>query len=127
MSPGLAQTDIGPYASEAELGKLIGQKAKVEGVFHPFAFNAPAVVVSGRVFYILENPPTRRPRNLGTESSYGTVTGTLYLYDGNIQFSEDYDKIGRRYYFFSMADAQLELGDPLREPGEAPPVVPQGN
>ena len=122
-----AQTEIGPYASEADLGALIGQPAKVEGVFHRDAFNAPAIVITGRVFYLLENPPNSRRYSFSQVSSYATVTGTLYLYDGNIQYNELYDKIGRRYYFFSLGAAEIEFGDPLRNRGEANPVAPRGS
>lgn len=124
MAPCFSQTEIGPYASEADLGALIGQKAKVEGVYHRDAFNAPAIVVSGQVFYLLENPPNNRAFGFPAPSSYATVTGTLYLYDGSIQFSGPYEEIGRRYYFFSMDDAKLEFGAPLKDPGAAPAVVP---
>ena len=120
-----AQTEIGPYASEADLGALIGQKAKVEGVFHRDAFNAPAIVITGRVFYLLENPPNSRRYSFPQSSSYATVTGTLYLYDGNIQYNDLYDKIGRRYYFFSLGAAEIEFGDPLRNRGDSNPVAPR--
>ena len=120
-----AQTEIGPYVSEADLGALIGQKAKVEGVFHRDAFNAPGIVITGRVFYLLENPPNNRRYSFPQVSSYASVTGILYLYDGNIQYNELYDRIGRRYYFFSLDSAEIELGDPLRNRGEAIPVAPR--
>ena len=120
-----AQTEIGPYASEADLGALIGQKARIEGVFHRDAFNAPAIVITGRVFYLLENPPNSRRYSFSQSSSYATVTGTLYLYDGNIQYNELYDKIGRRYYFFSLGAAEIEFGEPLRNRGESSPVAPR--
>ena len=121
----LAQTEIGPYATEADLGALIGQKAKVEGVFHRDAFNAPAIVITGRVFYLLENPPNSRRYSFSQSSSYATVTGTLYLYDGNIQYNDLYDRIGRRYYFFSLGAAEIEFGDPLRNRGDSNPVAPR--
>lgn len=120
-----AQTEIAPYASEADLGALIGQKAKIEGVFHRDAFNAPAIAITGRVFYLLENPPNNRRYSFPQPSSYATVTGILYLYDGNIQYNELYDKIGRRYYFFSLDSAEIEFGDPLRNRREASPVAPR--
>lgn len=121
----LAQTEIGPYATEADLGALIGQKSKVEGVFHQDAFNAPAIVITGRVFYLLENPPNSRRYSFPQSSSYATVTGTLYLYDGNIQYNDLYDRIGRRYYFFSVGAAEIEFGDPLRNRGDSNPVAPR--
>ena len=121
----LAQTEIGPYATEVDLGPLIGQKAKVEGVFHRDAFNAPAIVITGRVFYLLENPPNNRHYSFPQSSSYATVVGTLYLYDGNIQYDDFYDKIGRRYYFFSLGAAEIEFGDPLRKRGDSNPVAPR--
>ena len=58
-SPSSAQTEIAPYATEADLGTLIGKAAKVDGVFHKNAFPAPAIAISGRVFYLLENPMIR--------------------------------------------------------------------
>lgn len=119
-----AQTDIVPYASEADLGKLIGQKTRLEGVYHRDAFNAPAIAISGRVYYLLENPPTKRSFRFPPESSPATVEGTLYLYDGNIQFNEVYNKIGKRYYFFSMDDAKIEFGDPLKGRNEPRDIVP---
>ena len=121
----LAQTEIGPYATEADLGALIGQKSKVEGVFHRDAFNAPAIVITGRVFCLLENPPKSRRYSFPQSSSYSTVTGTLYLYDGNIQYNDLYDRIGRRYYFFSVGAAEIEFGDPLRNRGDSNPVAPR--
>ncbi len=121
----LAQTEIGPYATEVDLGALIGQKAKVEGVFHRDAFNAPAIVITGRVFYLLENPPNNKRYSFPQASSYATVEGILYLYDGNIQYDDLYDKIGRRYYFFSLGAAEIEFGDPLRNRGDSNPVAPR--
>ncbi len=113
-SAATAQTDIPPYASEAKLGELIGQKANVEGVFHKSAFNAPAIAISGRVFYLLENPPSKRTFDLPNESRYASVTGTLYLYDGYIQRNDAYHKVGSRYYFFNIDEAKVVFGEPLK-------------
>ena len=122
-----AQTDIAPYASEAELGKLIGQKTRLEGIYHRDAFNAPAIALSGRVYYLLENPPTKRSYRFPAESSPASVEGVLYLYDGSIQFNELYNRIGNRYYFFSMDDAKIDFGDPLKGRNEPREIVPGGN
>jgi len=121
-----AQTDIVPYASEAELGSLIGQKARLEGIYHRDAFNAPAIALTGRVYYLLENPPNKRSYKFPSESRPASVEGILYLYDGSLQYNELYDRIGKRYYFFSLDDANLEFGAPLKgrnEPGEIVPTV----
>ena len=119
-----AQTDIAPYASEAELGKLIGQKTRLEGIYHRDAFNAPAIAISGRVYYLLENPPTKRSFNFPADSSPASVEGVLYLYDGSIQFNEAYSKVGKRYYFFSLDDAMIEFGDALKGRNEPREIVP---
>ncbi len=119
-----AQTDIAPYASEAELGKLIGQKTRLEGIYHRDAFNAPAIALSGRVYYLLENPPNKRSFRFPAESSPASVEGILYLYDGSIQFNELYNRIGSRYYFFSMDDAKIDFGDPLKGRNESRDIVP---
>lgn len=119
-----AQTEIGPYASEAELGKLIGQKTRLEGIYHRDAFNAPAIAISGRVYYLLENPPTKRSFKFPAESRPASVEGILYLYDGSIQFNELYNKIGSRYYFFSLDDAKIDYGDPLKGRNEPNEIVP---
>lgn len=122
-----AQADIVPYASEAELGKLIGQKTRLEGIYHRDAFNAPAIAISGRVYYLLENPPNKRSYNFPTQSSPASVEGILYLYDGSIQFNDVYNKIGKRYYFFSLDDARIEFGDPLKGRNEPREIVPTTN
>ena len=114
-----AQTDINPYATEADLGALIGEQAKVEGVFHKSAFGAPAIAISGRMFFLLENPPSQRTFDFPNDSRNVTVVGTLYLYDGNQQYSEPYQRFGRRYYFFSLGDAKIEFGDPIKASGSA--------
>lgn len=116
-SPGSAQTEIAPYATEAELGALIGKPAKVDGVFHKNAFPAPAVAISGRVFYLLENPPSQRTYDFPNDSRYAVVTGTLYLYDGNQQYSNLYAPFGNRFYFFSVGGSQgsqIEFGEPIK-------------
>ena len=112
-----AQTEIEPYASEGDLGALIGKPAKVDGVFHKSAFAAPAIAISGRVFYLLENPPAKRTFDFPNDSRNAVVTGTLYLYDGNQQFSNLYEPYGRRFYFFSIGGGQgarIEFGDPIK-------------
>ncbi len=119
-----AQTDIAPYASEAELGKLIGQKTRLEGIYHRDAFNAPAIALSGRIYYLLENPPTKQSFKFPTESSPASVEGVLYLYDGSIQFNELYNRMGNRYYFFSLDDAKIDFGDPLKGRNESRDIVP---
>lgn len=119
-----AQSDIAPYASEAELGKLIGQKTRLEGIYHRDAFNAPAIALSGRVYYLLENPPTKHSFKFPVESSPASVEGVLYLYDGSIQFNELYNRIGSRYYFFSLDDAKIDFGNPLRGRNEQSDIVP---
>jgi len=124
LSSLMAQIDIVPYASEADLGNLIGQKARLEGVYHRDAFNAPAIAISGRVYYLLENPPNKRSYKFPSESSFASVEGILYLYDGNLQFNELYNAIGKRYYFFSMDDARIEFGDPLKSKNEPRDIVP---
>lgn len=119
-----AQTDIVPYASEAELGSLIGQKARLEGIYHRDAFNAPAIALSGRVYYLLENPPNKRSYKFPPDSRQASVEGILYLYDGNLQYNEFYDRIGKRYYFFSLEDAKIEFGAPLKGRNEPKEIVP---
>ena len=111
-----AQTEIVPYATEADLGALIGKAAKVDGVFHKNAFPAPAIVISGRIFYLLENPPSQRTFDFPNDSRNAVVTGTLYLYDGGQQFSDLYEPFGRRFYFFSIGGSQganIEFGEPI--------------
>ncbi len=124
LSSLFAQTDIVPYASEADLGKLIGQKTRLEGVYHRDAFNAPAIAISGRVYYLLENPPNKRSYKFPSESSFASIEGILYLYDGSFQFNELYNAIGKRYYFFSMDDAKIEFGVPLKSKNEPREIVP---
>lgn len=114
-----AQMDIKPYVTEADLGALIGEQAKVEGVFHKRAFAAPAIAISGRVFFLLENPPSNRTFDFPNDSRNATVEGTLFLYDGNQQYSEAYHAFGRRYYFFSLGDAKVEFGEPIKASGSA--------
>lgn len=109
-----SQTDILPYASETDLGKLIGQKARLEGVFHYEAFGMPAVAISGRIFFLLENPPSKRTFEFPRGSRQASVTGTLYLYDGNIQRVDSYQNVGPRYYFFNIDEAKINFGDPLK-------------
>lgn len=115
----IAQTDIKPYASEADLGVLIGENAKVEGVFHKRAFAAPAIAISGRVFFLLENPPSQRTFDFPNGSRNASVEGILYLYDGAQQYSEPYEAFGRRYYFFSLDAAKVDFGEPLKASGAA--------
>lgn len=124
LSSLIAQTDIAPHASEADLGKLIGQKARLEGVYHRDAFNAPAIAISGRVYYLLENPPNKRSFKFPSESSFASIEGILYLYDGNLQFNELYSAIGKRYYFFSMDDARIKFGVSLKSKNEPREIVP---
>jgi hypothetical protein len=109
-----AQSEIAPYATEADLGSLIGQKATVDGIFHKNAFNAPAIAISGRLFFLLENPPSKRTFDFPNDSRHAAVTGTLYLYDGNIQYVEEYQRIGTRYYFFNVDEAKIQFRDPLK-------------
>lgn len=115
----IAQTDINPYASEADLGVLIGENARVEGVFHKRAFSAPAIAISGRVFFLLENPPSQRTFDFPNDSRNATVEGILYLYDGAQQYSAPYQAFGKRYYFFSLDAAKIDFGDPLKASGAA--------
>ncbi|MFL3659386.1 MAG: hypothetical protein ACJ07L_15215 [Opitutales bacterium] len=114
-----AQTEIGPYASEVELGALIGENAKVVGVFHKDAFGAPAIAISGRVFFLLETPPSKQSFDFPKNSRGASVEGILYLYDGRLQFSEQYQVFGDRYYFFNIDAAKIEFGEPLKASGEA--------
>ncbi len=120
----MAQTEIVPHATEAELGKLIGQKTQLEGIYHRDAFNAPAIAISGRVYYLLENPPTKRSYKFPPESRSASVVGVLYLYDGNLQYNELYERIGKRYYFFSLDDAKIDFGAPLKGRNESKEIVP---
>ena len=115
----VAQTEITPYASEAELGALIGENAKVVGVFHQNAFGAPAIAISGRVFFLLETPPSKHTFDFPKNSRTATVEGTLYLYDGRLQFSEPYQAFGDRYYFFNIDAAKIDFGEPIKASGEA--------
>lgn len=114
-----AQSEIGPYASEADLGALIGKEAKVEGVFHENAFGAPAVAISGRVFFLLETPPSQRTFDFPKNSRDATVVGTLYFYDSVQQFSTDYQPFGSRYYFFTIESSKIEFGEPIKVSGDA--------
>jgi hypothetical protein len=114
-----AQIEIGSYASEADLGALIGKEAKVEGVFHENAFGAPAIAISGRVFFLLETPPSRRTFDFPKNSRDATVVGTLYFYDGAQQYSTDYQPFGNRFYFFTIESAKIQFGDPITVSGDA--------
>jgi hypothetical protein len=116
---GWAET-IAPYASEAELGALIGENAKVVGVFHQNAFGAPAIAISGRVFFLLETPPSKHTFDFPKHSRKATVRGTLYLYDGRLQFSDSYQAFGDRYYFFNIDAAKIDFGEPITASGEDP-------
>ena len=74
------QTEIGPYASEVELGALIGENAKVVGVFHKDAFGAPAIAISGRVFFLLETPPSKQSFDFPKNSRGASVEGLSLIH-----------------------------------------------
>lgn len=109
---------ITPYASEAELGALIGKDTRVDGVFHQNAFGPPAIAIRGRVFFLLENPPSKHTFDFPKHSRKATVKGTLYYYDGSLQFSESYQAFGDRYYFFNIDTARIDFGEPLKASNE---------
>ena len=109
---------IAPYTSEAELGALIGKDTRVDGVFHQNAFGPPAIAISGRVFFLLENPPSKLTFDFPKHSRKATVKGTLYYYDGSLQFSESYQAFGERYYFFNIDTARIDFGEPLKASDE---------
>ncbi|MEM9159162.1 MAG: hypothetical protein AAGB46_08940 [Verrucomicrobiota bacterium] len=106
-----AQTEIKPYASEASVHNLVGQKTKVSGVYYKDVFDAPVIMIKGHTFYLLQNPPSKRTYSFPSLSREATVSGTLYFYDHSQLNNAEYGAIDQRYFFFNVDESKLEFGE----------------
>lgn len=104
-----AVEEITEPVDSARLHRLVGKEVKVTGKYVENIFERPAIVIRGEVFYLLENPPSKRTYNFPKGSGQGTVQGILYFYDHSQFQMAAYREIGDQFFFFNIDQARLQV------------------